>query len=221
MYKGGKEMENVIDLTNTDKPFLSEAAGSSESVPSEQNVEQQSVPRERHAEGSRASERIVMTITALCGAAAGVILALGGKADSGAVAALSEHISKGFGEIFFYRLISVAAVLFAEFLLGFFAFGDHISWLLPLFVGIGSGFYTAALQKPVFLPSEIAVLLVVIFAGARSALFSRKLLGLASGDRAYMRGMTAREYTAKFALMLPIIAAAAVYEGIAATTFGA
>ncbi len=214
-------MENVIDLTNADKSFLSETAESSESVPSEQNAEQntESVPRERRAEGSRASERIVMTITALCGAAAGVILVLGGKADSGAAAALSEHLSKSFGEIFFGRLIIGAAVLFVEFLLGFFAFGDHISWLLPLFTGIGSGVYSIA--NPVFIPSEIALLLAVIFSGARSALFSRKLLGLASGDRTYMRGMTAREYAIKFALTVPLIAAAAVYEGIAATTFGA
>ena len=209
-------MENVIDLTNADKPFIPETAGSSESEQNiaEQNVGQQSAPRERRAEGSRAPERIVMTITALCGAAAGVILVLGGKADDSAVAALQEHLSGGFGEIFFSRLIVGAAVLFAEFLLGFFAFGDHISWLLPLFVGIGSGLYSAA--NPVFIPSEIALLLAVIFSGARSALFSRKLLGLASGDRAYMRGMTAREYAVKFALMLPIVVAAAVYEGVMA-----
>ncbi len=210
-------MENVIDLTNSDKPFLSETAVNSENAQSEQNVGQQIVPRAR--ETSRASERIVMTITALCGAAAGVILVLGGTADGGAAAALSERLSGGFGEIFFGRLIVGAAVLFAEFLLGFFAFGDHVSWLLPLFMGIGSGVYSAV--EPVFIPSEIALLLAVVFSGARSALFSRKLLGLASGDRAYMRGMTAREYAVKFALTIPIIAAAALYEGIALTTFGA
>ena len=77
-----------------------------------------------------------------------------------------------------------------------------------------AGLYSAA--NPVFIPSEIALLLAVIFSGARSALFSRKLLGLASGDRAYMRGMTAREYAVKFALMLPIVVAAAVYEGVMA-----
>ncbi len=208
-------MENVIDLTNSDKPFLSETAVNSESEQNETNAEQnarQSIPKVREA--SRASERIVMTITALCGAAAGVILVLGGKADGGAATALSEHLSGGFGEIFFGRLVVGAAVLFAEFLLGFFAFGDHFSWLLPLFMGIGAGVYSAA--EPVFIPSEIALLLAVIFSGARSALFSRKLLGLASGDRAFMRGMTAKEYAVKFALTVPIVLAAAVYEAVMA-----
>lgn len=43
--------------------------------------------------------------------------------------------------------------------------------------------------------------------------FVNKLFELESGDRSYLRRMTAREYTAKFVLMIPIIAVATVYEG--------
>lgn len=215
-------MENVIDMTNADLPFLKETQTdeTAASDAKEQDLNTEETPaRDRPKAPTRGKARTVMFITALCGTAAGVILALSGKADAQAVMGVSERITGTFGEIFLHRAISGGAVLLLEFIFGFFAFGDYISWIFPMLGGMGAGFFAAALQKPVFLPSEIAVLLVVIFAAANSAVFSQKLLGLASGERAYMRGMTLSEYCARFAVMLPIIIAAAIYEGIAATSF--
>lgn len=221
-------MENVIDLTSSDRPFSIETTAEMTAEP--QTVEtvgiqisepQLSEPRarERSAEESRTSARAVMIISAVCGAAAGVVLALTGAADGEAVSALSERISGSFGEIFLRRAISGGAVLLLEFLLGFFAFGDYISWICPVVAGMGGGFFIAALWEPVFLPSEIVTLLVIIFAGANSAVFSRKLLGLASGRRSYLRGMSSAEYSVRFALMLSAMIAAAIYEGIIAAVF--
>lgn len=230
-------MENVIDLTAADKPFTIETTA--EIIAEPQTVEAEGAqisqisearlspqfsethPRERSTADTRGAAKAVMIISAVCGAAAGVLLAVTGKADSEVVSMLSERISGSFIEIFLQRALSGGAILLLEFILGFFAFGDIVSWIFPVMAGMGGGFFIAALQKPVFLPSELAVLLAVIFAGASSALFSRKLLGLASGNRSYMRGMSAAEYSARFALMLLAVIAAAVYEGIAATTFGA
>lgn len=228
-------MENVIDLTAADKPFSIETAQitaeqqtveaegtqiSQISEPQSSPQISETQPRERSSADTRGAARAVMIISAVCGAAAGVLLAVTGKADSEVVSALSGRISGSFAEIFLQRALSGGAILLAEFVLGFFAFGDFASWVFPVLAGMGGGFFIAALQKPVFLPSEIAVLIAVIFAGANSAMFSQKLLGLASGKRSYMRGMSASEYAARFALMFLAVVAAAVYEGIAATTFG-
>lgn len=210
-------MENVIDLTAMDKPFDEQTE---EIISEPQDPEAAEPPRERSEVETRGGMRILMTITAVCGAAAGALAAITGKADSRVIAALGERLSGSFGEIFLHRALSGGAILLAEFLLGFFAFGDFISWILPVFAGMGAGFFIAAAQKPVFLPSELAVLFAVIFAGASSAMFSKKLFGLSRGNRASLRGMTASEYSARFALTLLLIIAAAVYEGIAATTFG-
>ncbi len=213
-------MENVIDITNADLPFLKETQtdDTAASDVKEQHTEEAPV-RDRPKAPTRRKARTVMFITALCGTAAGVILALSGKADAEAVMGVSERISGNFGEIFLHRAISGGAILLLEFIFGFFAFGDYISWIFPMLGGMGAGFFSAALQKPIFLPSEIAVLLAVIFAAANSAVFSQKLLGLASGERSFMRGMSLSEYCARFAVALPIIIAAAIYEGIAATNF--
>lgn len=228
-------MENVIDLTASDKPFGIETAQQPSTEPLiveaegtqvSQTPEQQTSPqlsetryREQTVSESRAAAQAVMVISAICGAAAGVLLVLTGAMDKEAAAVLSERISLSFGEIFLHRALSGCAILLAEFLLGFFAFGDFFSWICPVFAGMGGGLFIAALKQPVFLPSELAVLLAVIFAGANSALFSRRLLSLASGTSPHLRGMSAAEYSARFALFLLTIVAAAAYEGIAAVNF--
>lgn len=221
-------MENVIDLTASDKLFLSEKAEeNSEQTPqaAEQTEteplisETEETTHERSSAPTRGSARTIMTVTAICGAAAGVILALNGKADASAVSAAAERISGDFIGIFLRRALSGAAILILEFLLGFFAFGDFISWIFPVLSGMGAGFFLGVVKNPVFLPSEITVLIAVILSGASSALFSRRLLGLAAGNRAFARGMSVSEYSARFALALLAVAAASVYEGIAALNF--
>lgn len=220
-------MENVI---LTDEPFVSENVNTAEetaltgetvAINAENGAAEtsDSVLRERSREQTRGGARVLMTIIALCGAAAGVIAALSGSHGAEITSALGERISGGFGEIFLRRALSGCAILLVEFLLGFFAFGDLLSWILPVFAGMGAGFFVAALQNPVFLPSEITVLATVIFAGADSALFSRKLFGLSTGNRAYLRGMSAADYSARFALMALAMVAAGIYEGIAAVNF--
>ena len=209
-------MENVIDLTGQDMPF---SEGTAEITVETEAHEAAEAPRERSAEQTRGGIRILMSITAVCGAAAGALAALTGNADSRIIAALSERISGDFGGIFLNRALSGGAILLAEFLLGFFALGDFVSWIFPIFAGLGAGFFIAGLQNPVFLPSEAAALFAAVFAAADSALFSRKLFGLAAGNRAYFRGMSAKEYSARFALLFMVMIAAAAYEGIAAVNF--
>lgn len=216
LYKGGIEMENVIDLTERDMPFSEEITEIAAETEANEKTE---APREHFSEQTRGGMRILLSIAALFGAAAGAIAAVTGNADSRAVIGLSARISGNFGEIFLHRALSGGAIVLIEFLLGFFAFGDFISWIFPIFAGLGAGFFIAGVQNPVFLPSEAAVLFAVIFAGADSAIFSRKLFGLASGNRAFFRGMSAKEYSARFAFLFLSIVAAALYEGIAAVNF--
>lgn len=218
-------MENVIDLTNQDKLFLSEnnednieQSGENEQTETlTSNAEENT--HERSIAPTKGSARAIMTVTAILGISAGVILAFNGKADAEAVSAVMERTTGDFLNIFVSRLIFGAIMLTAEFLLGFFAFGDFISWTVPVVTGLGTGFFLGVLKNPVFLPSEIMTLIAVILFGANSALFSRRLLGLASGNRAFSRGMTVLEFMGKFLIALIAVAVAAVYEGIAVVNF--
>lgn len=218
-------MENVIDLTNQDKLFLSENnednnEQSGESDETETLIsESEENTHERSVAPTKGSARAIMTVTAILGAAAGVILAFNGKADAAAVSAVMERISGDFLNIFVRRMIFGAIMVAAEFLLGFFAFGDFISWVVPVVSGMGAGFFLGVVKNPVFLPSEIVTLIAVIMFGANSALFSRRLLGLAAGNRAFSRGMTVFEYLGRFFIAVVAIAVAAVYEGIAVVNF--
>ena len=218
-------MENVIDLTNQDKLFLSENnednnEQTSENEQTETLISQTEENTHEHsAAPTKGSARAIMTVTAIFGAAAGVILALNGKADAAAVSAVMERITGDFLNIFVSRMIFGAIMLTAEFLLGFFAFGDFISWVVPVVSGMGAGFFLGVVKNPVFLPSEIVTLIAVILLGANSALFSRRLLGLAAGNRAFSRGMTVFEYLGRFFLALIAVTVAAVYEGIAVVNF--
>lgn len=169
----------------------------------------------RAPELRRSGTRILMGLTAVCGAVSGAVIAFSGNADPAAFDALSESLVGEFGELFLRSVIIGGAFLAAELILGFFALGDWLVWILPLCYAMGTALRVAALGTGVLLPSAAARICAVTFAAATSAAFSQTLLRLSKGGTVYLDTSPRRNYALAFFGYAVIIAAAAVYEGIA------
>ncbi len=120
------------------------------------------------------------------------------------------------------RLLRCGAFLTAAYLLGYFAAGAVLVWILPLLCGLGAGVSAAQAVisgEPLSAVLQLISTAAVSFAAARSAGFSRLLLSIATGrgGSVITDGSTGSSYTMKFALYLMISAAAAIAEaGISA-----
>lgn len=169
----------------------------------------------RAPELRRAGTRILMGLTAVCGAVSGAVIAFSDSADPAALQALSKSLSGEFREIFGHSEIIGMAFLAAELLLGFFAFGDWLVWILPLCYAMGAALRVAASGTGVLLPSAAAGVCAVTFAAATSAAFSQTLLRLSKGGTVYQDRSPRRDYALAFLGYALILTAAAVYEGIA------
>jgi len=169
----------------------------------------------RAPELRRNGTHIVMGLTAVCGAVSGAVIAFSGSADSSALEALSKSLTGEFGEIFIRSAVIGAAFLAAELIMGFFALGDWLVWILPLCYSMGTALRIAASGTGVLLPSAAAGICAVTFAAATSAAFSQTLLRLSGGGTVYLDTSPRKNYALAFLGYSVIIAAAAVYEGIA------
>lgn len=169
----------------------------------------------RTPELHRSGTRILMGLTAVCGAVAGAVIAFSGNADPSAIDALSESLVGEFGALFMRSAIIGAVFLAAELILGFFALGDWLVWILPLCYAMGTTLRVTASGTGVLLPSAAAGVCAVTFAAATSAAFSQTLLRLSRGGTVYLDSSPQRNYALAFFGYAVIIAAAAVYEGIA------
>lgn len=169
----------------------------------------------RTPELHRSGTRILMGFTAVCGAVAGAVTAFSGNADPAVLEALSKSLTGEFGTLFTRSAIIGAAFLAAEFILGFFALGDWLVWILPLCYAMGTALRVAASGTGVLLPSAAAGICAVAFAAATSAAFSQTLLRLSKGGTVYLDTSPRRSYALAFFGYAVIIAAAAVYEGVA------
>lgn len=169
----------------------------------------------RTPELRRSGTRILMGFTAVCGAVAGAVIAFSGSADPAALEALSESLVGEFAELFLRSAIIGAVFLAVELILGFFALGDWLVWILPLCYAMGTSLRVAASGTGVLLPSAAAGVCAVTFAAATSAAFSQTLLRLSKGGTVYLDLSPRRNYALAFFGYAVIIAAAAVYEGVA------
>lgn len=169
----------------------------------------------RAPELRRGGARILMGLTAVCGAVSGAVIALTGTADSAAVETISGSLVGTVGELFLRAMITGGVFLAAEFMLGFFALGDWLVWVLPLCYSMGVSLRVAALGTGVLLPSAAVEICAVAFGAATSASFSQTLLRLSRGGSAYRDRAPIRSYAPAFFGYAVMIAAAAVYEGIA------
>lgn len=225
-------MENIIDFTSgkvpeksSDKsaePTVTEIIidGEVVDVNPEAVSEAAEVPgeytRTRAPELNKNAQKILMTATAVIGAAAGAVAALTGAFGENPAEALSERFSAGFWQVFSGRFLINAACLAAELLLAFFALGDLLVWLVPLFLGLGAGLTFASIQHAALLPSTAAVLLCGGFGAAFSSCFSAELRSFAGGKNRRCDDFPAKYLAARFFVLLIGMSLAALYEGIIA-----
>ncbi len=180
---------------------------------------------ERAAHTSRRFERRPYALlAAAAGVLGGVVIALffpisGGDFLSG-VAASAEG---GFAAALFRRLGQVGAFLLVEFLLGYFAAGGAVAWIVPLVCGLSSGLTSAGVIAAggsawVILP-ELLYTVIITAAANTSAELSALLLRLVSGESSSVvtRGRVSRGYDLQYAVYLLLILAVAVIEAAVKT----
>lgn len=160
----------------------------------------------------RGGTRILMGITALCGAVAGAVMALTGAAEP---EVLAPALAGDIGGIFLNRMAAYAAFLGAELILGFFAFGDWIVWLVPLCCAMGASLRVAASGSGILLPSAAVGITAVTLAAAASATLSKTLMRLSKGGTVYLENSPRRSYALAFLGYAAMAAISSVYEGIA------
>ncbi len=219
-------MENVIDFTsgnipekNTDKSEkveITEIIVDGEVVDTvpESSEEPKEYTHVRSPELKKRAEKIFMTAVSLLGTAAAALAAVTGVFGEKPAAALYEKYSAGFGGVFSGELLINCGCLAAEFILGFFAFGDLLVWLVPLFLGLGTGLTFVSFWQPSLLPSAAAVLLCGSFGAAFSSEFSVMLRDFSGGRSVRTEDFPAAAYSARFIVLLVGMLLSAAYEGI-------
>lgn len=160
----------------------------------------------RAPEIRRSGSRILMAVAGACGAAAGAAMMLTGNSV--------EFTLEEFGGVFLGRLTVGAIMLAAEFVLGFFAFGDWLVWGVPMLCGMACGLRLCAAGNWASLIGAAFSLLGIIFAAARSADFSQLLLKLSRGGTVYMESSPRRSYAISFLGYAAAVVAGAIVEGI-------
>lgn len=165
-------------------------------------------PHVRAPEIRRGSSRILMAAAGAIGTVAGAAMIFTGN---GAEITFGE-----FGEVFLGRLAVGAAMLAAEFVLGFFAFGDWLVWSVPLCCGMSCALRLCAVGNWAALIGTAFSLLGIIFAAARSADFSQLLLKLSCGGAVYMESSPRKSYAISFLGYTAAVVAGALAEGISA-----
>lgn len=225
-------MENIIDFTSgkipektSDKspePTITEIIIDGEVVDvnpeavSEAPEMSEEYTHVRSPELNRNAQKILMTAVAVIGTAAGAVAALTGAFGENPAKLLTERFSAGFWNVFSGRFLINAGCLAAEFLLAFFALGDLLVWIVPLFLGLGTGLTFASIQHAAFLPSSAAVLLCGGFGAAFSSCFSTELRFFAGGKNRRTDDFPAKYLAARFFVLLIGMSLAALYEGIIA-----
>lgn len=151
----------------------------------------------RAPELHRNRTKLAMTAAAVIGAAAGARLLFGDTSEP-LMYGVSQTLVGAFGEVFLRQLLLCAAFLAAEFILGFFAFGDLAVWGAPFLYGAGTVLRVAA-GTAKMLPGGLFCLAGVVFGAAYSADMSGLLLRLTCGGcTVYMDSRPRRAYVLGF-----------------------
>lgn len=210
-----EELQITDEFGVTEEPEKPEAP----EIPAEAETDKQDEPlvytHVRIPEIRRGGTRILMGLTSLCGAVSGAVIAFTGAADPAALTEISGTLVGTIGELFLRSVAIGAAFLAAELILGFFALGDWFVWVLPLCYAMGTVLRVVASGTGILLPSAAAGVCAVTLAAATSASFSKTLLRLSKGGTVYLDSSPRRSYALAFLGYAALIAAAAVYEGIA------
>ena len=143
---------------------------------------------------------VALWLAAICGVAGGIIAAGAG----GSTETLLCSGGGSFLALFLDRLLYCGAFLLAEYLLGFFALGEWVAWLVPLLCGLGAGYSAVGLLGIkggglLLVPAALS-LVCVVFGAAKAERFSAQLLRVVSGSRTgiVLTNGSLREYTAGY-----------------------
>lgn len=174
-----------------------------------------------HHEGCTA----LCAVFAVIGTIAGIIIALAFPLHSSDFSILAEPSDIGFAAAFFERLQQCGAFLLAAYLLGYFAAGGVVVWLVPLVYGMGAGLscaggIAAGGSVAAVLPWVVCLALVVS-ASAASWEFSSVLLRLISGRSGSVitRGSAAYSYNLRFGVYMLVLLAISIAESVTRTAF--
>lgn len=161
----------------------------------------------------------VCVMAAAVGAAAGIITALCFPAEGADIlSGVAGSAQGGFAAALFRRMGQAGLFLLAEYLLGYFAAGSAIVWLIPLVYGLGAGLGAAGTISAGgslwVIAAELAYTALNIMGAITSGELSRLLLRLISGDSCSVvaRGRASRSYNLQFAVYLLIMLATAIAE---------
>lgn len=164
----------------------------------------------RYPEISRRGLLILMIFSGISGALAGIIPTLRGIIPT-------TELSGTFMEIFLSRISIGAAVLAAEYLLGFFAFGDLLVWALPLWYCMGGALRVTASARWKLLPGIIIGGILTAFGAAVSGAFSQGIMRVLKGGTVHFDDSPRRGFTLTFLGILAGILACCLYEAIILT----
>lgn len=160
---------------------------------------------------------IVITVV---GIVAGLLSAMLSPPDGADIAACSAVADGSFGELLSGRLAVCGAFLAAEYIIGYFAFGSYLVWLMPLIYGMSvgvtaAGVFAAGAYHWVILPCIICAA-VNASAAAASWEFSSVILDIVSGRGDVISdGRLAGRYSLRFGGCALITCIAAFAEAAA------
>lgn len=171
-------------------------------------------PREhvRSPELRRNGTKLLMAASAAIGTAAGARLLFGEAASETLSASVSRMLTGTFAEVFLRQTFLGALFLAAEFVLGFFAFGDLAVWAAPFLYGAGTVLRLAA-SSPKLIPGALICLVGVVLGAACSADMSVTLLRLTRGGTVYLDTAPRRSYALAFAGCLAAVVLGAILTG--------
>lgn len=215
-------MENVVKMPNAGafpRENDDSAADGSRTLPAVVTVDpndtyDEEAPRThvRSPELRRNGTKLLMTVSAAIGAAAGARLLFGEAASETLSASVSDMLTGTFADVFLRQTFLGALFLAAEFVLGFFAFGDLAVWAAPFLYGAGTVLRIAA-GSPKLIPGALIGLVGVVLGAAFSADMSATLLRLTRGGTVYLDAHPRRSYATAFAGCLAAVVLGAILIG--------
>lgn len=210
-------MENIAEMRNMGAGEPLDFGSSSDALVfdaeiGESNVETV-IEHVRAPELRRNGTKLLMIFSAVVGAAAGARLLWSGSGLSEEVmSGISQTFVGSFWIIFLRQLLIGAVFLAAEFITGFFAFGDVLVWTAPYLCAMG-GVLRIAASSPKMIPSAVICLAAVTAGAACSAELSGMLLRLSRGGTVYIGNAPRRKYAFEFLGCLAAVILSAILAG--------
>ncbi len=164
------------------------------------------------------NSRLLLCIAAaVAGVVGGAVIAAAYPIEGAELAETVADTTGGFWGILLNRVFQSGAFLIAAYLLGFFAAGGFLSWIIPLVCGLGTGLSAAGLfmsDGRLWLLLPLAVCCVVVVAASyASGEFSSLIMRLVSSKgEVISSGSSAERYTLRFGVYLMIVLAMAIAE---------